>query len=274
MQDSDAIKNVIPLRDYSRKANFGFAAGRLALSGTLFDECTDRKEFSAVEISCEYFKSLPESRQQYLRKHFRRLHCGSLLTPSLATLVPGAGKHIRKEFVRTCEQVFRNLQTLEIECGALDFSLTAVLKDPDRKQQLSSLLRELHPALQAAGRTLLLPVRLPFDKADMPERVMGFLRDLMIPGLKLRLELYPHDMKPDFNPQELAKTLRLETRSVMFCFNADGGNRLMKVHIEPWLSYFALTGYTGPYLVCPFSLNNRLAAVESENYAALIQDLF
>lgn len=274
MQDSAAIKNVISLRDYSRKVNFGFAAGRLALSGTLFDECTDRKEFSAVEVSCEYFKSLPESRQQRLRKNFSRIHCGSLLSPSLATLVPGAGKHIRKEFVRTCEKVFRNLQTQGIECGTLDFSLTAVLKDPDRKQLLSSLLRELHPALKATGRTLLLPVRLPFDDPAMPERITEFLRDQMIHGLKLRLELYPHDMKPDFNPQELAKTLRLETRSVMFCFNADGGNRLMKVHIEPWLSYFALTGYAGPYLVCPFSLNNRLAAVESENFAVLTQDLF
>lgn len=274
MQDSGAVKNVISLRDYSRKVNFGFAAGRLALSGSLFDECTDRQEFRAVEVSGEYFKSLPANRQQRLRKHFTQIHCGNLLTPSLATLIPGAGKHIRKEFIRTCEQVFRNLQTLGIECGALDFSLTAVLKDPDRKQLLSSLLRELHPALQATGRTLLLPVRLPFDEPDMPDRIMKFLRGLMIPGLKLRLDLYPHDMKPDFNPQELAKTLRLETRSVQFCFNADGGNRLMKVHIEPWLSYFALPGYTGPCLVCPFSLNNRLAAIESENFAALTQHLF
>ena len=91
--------------------------------------------------------------------------------------------------------------------------------------------------------------------------------------LKLRLEIDPHQLKPDFKPEEIAGTFRLETRSVLFCCNADCGNRLLRQHLTPWMRYYALTGFPGPFLFCPFSQNNRLAVAESESYSRLTEEL-
>lgn len=273
MPDSRSIRREIVLSDYVRRARFGLAADRLGLSGPLLEECVDQKYFAAAEMPLEYWSGLTEARRERLGERFRPVQCGNLLPPSLAALIPEAAPRLRRDFVRVCGQLFRRLETLDVTCGALDFSLNAGLQNEPQRQKLASLLRELHPLLLATGRTLLLPLRLPSADTETALKAAAFLRELMISGLKLRLDLHPHALKRGFNPVELAGTLRLETRSVMFCVNADSGNKLLSAHILPWLEYFAPTGFSGPYLFCPFSYGNRLAAAESENCSRLTEEL-
>ena len=273
MRDSADIKNVPSLNGYYRKVSFGFASARLELTPERFPECADRKNFQAAELPFEYLSGLPDFELEKLRKRYRLLHCGNLLAPSLTTLILDAGKNMQREFVRTCAGLFRRLAELQLSAGALDFSLVQTLQDDERRKILSGLLRKLHPALQETGITLLLPMRLPLTDPALREKITGFLRDTMIPRLKLRLEIYPHELKQDFSPEALAGTFRLETGSVLFCCNADCGNRLLRQHLTPWMRYYALTGFPGPYLFCPFSQGNRLAAVESESYSRLSEEL-
>ncbi|MBQ9337948.1 MAG: hypothetical protein IJS14_11705 [Lentisphaeria bacterium] len=273
MQDSAAIKNVPSLNGYYRKVSFGFASARLELTPERFAECADRKNFRAAELPSEYLAGLPVNELENLRKRYPVLHCGNLLTPSLATLILDAGRNMQREFVRTCAGIFRRMADLKLPAAALDFSLQQTLRDAGRRKILSGLLRELHPALHETGVTLLLPVRLPLPDPAWKETVTGFLRGTMIPRLKLRLEIYPHELKQDFSPEDLAGTFRLETGSVLFCCNADCGNRLLRQHLTPWMRYYALTGFPGPFLFCPFSQENRLAAAESESYSRLVEEL-
>ena len=273
MQDSADIKHVPSLNGYYRKVSFGFASARLELAPERFAECADRKNFQAAEMSFEYLSGLPDREMEKLRKRYRLLHCGNLLAPSLTTLILDAGKNMQREFVRTCAGLFRRMAELQLPAGALDFSLVQTLQDDERRKILSGLLRKLHPAMQETGITLLLPVRLPLSDPAWKEKITGFLRETMIPHLKLRLEIYPHELKQNFSPEALAGTFRLETGSVLFCSNADAGNRLLRQHLTPWMRYYALTGFPGPFLFCPFSQDNRLAAAESESYSRLTEEL-
>ena len=273
MQDSASIKNIPSLNGYYRKVHFGFAAGRLNLSAAQIPECTDRKNFDAAELPYEYFTSLSDSGKKNLKKRFPILHCGNLLTPELTALILGAGKNIQQEFIRTCSRMFQTLAADGVNCGALDFSLMQSIQDDLQMRTISELLRKLHPVLLETGMTLLLPVRLPLPDAALREKLTAFLKDQMIAGLKLRLEIHPHELKPDFKAEDLAGIFRLETRSVIFCCNADSGNRLLRVHLTPWLRYFALTAFPGPYFFCPFSQKNRLAEIESESFSKLKEEL-
>ena len=273
MRDSADIKNVPSLNGYYRKVSFGFASARLELTPERLAECADRKTFQAAELPFEYLAGLPEHELEKLRKRYRLLHCGNLLAPSLTTLILDAGKNMQREFVRTCAGLFRRMAELQLPAGALDFSLVQTLRDDERRKIFFGLLRKLHPALQETGITLLLPVHLPLPDPAWKVKITGFLRETMIPRLKLRLEIWPHELKQDFSPEDLAGTFRLETGSVLFCCNADCGNRLLRQHLTPWMRYYALTGFPGPYLFCPFSQSNRLAAVESEQYSRLAEEL-
>ena len=273
MQDLTSIKNVPSLNDYYRKLHFGFAAGRIGLPAERMEECTGHANFNAAELPCEYFSGLTDAEKDKLRKRFAKLCCGNLFAPGLTSLVLSAGKIIRQEFVRTCDCMFRRLIAGGISCCSLDFSLIQTLQDDSQMKIMSALLKQLHPVMLETGMTVLLPVRLPLPEDDLQKKVTGFLRDQMISGLKLRLEIYPHELKPDFSPESLAGTLRLETRSVLFCCNADGGNRLLRAHLIPWLRYFSLNAFDGPFFFCPFSRDNRLAAAESEAFSKLIEEI-
>ncbi len=273
MQDSASIKNVLSMNRYYPKVHFGFAAARLGLAAERLHECTDRKNFAAAELPYEYYSSLPSAEKNRLKKRFPMIHCGSLFVPELTSIIPGADKKIRQDFIRTCSGILHELAADGIRHGALDFALVQTLQDDTRRKALTALLRELHPVLRETGFTLLLPARLPLPGTLAKEKLTGFLRETMIAGLKLRLEIHPHELKPNFRPEELAGTIRLETGSVMFCCNADSGNRLLRVHLTPWLRYFALTAFPGPFFFCPFSHENRLAAAESEAFSKLTEEI-
>ena len=273
MPVSDPIKHIPSLNDYYRKIRFGVAAGRMNLAADQIPDCTEQLNFSAVELSCDYFISLPETARKKIWNRFAMVHGGNLFAKELTSLLPVAGKNIQRDFIRSCRTILPRLAAAGIRCCALDFSLIQVLADDLQRTALSLLLRQLHPVLHESGMTILLPVRLPLPDLLLKEKVSAFLRNLMIPGLKLRLEIYPHQLKPDFKPEDIAGTFRLETASVLFCCNADSGNRLLRVHLTPWLRYFALTGFPGPFLFCPLSQNNRLALVESEAFSKLTEEI-
>lgn len=273
MQALDSIKNIPSLNEYYRKLRFGFAAGRVNLPAVLVDECTDLRNFSAVELSYEYCAALSRDAVSKLKKRFPAIQCGNFFTPEQTALILNAGRNIRNDFIRTCKTMFRELADRGIRCGSLDFSLVNIQKDENQLAIVSGILRKLHPVLLETGETMLLPVRLPLPDPAVIAGISRFLRNQMIANVKLRLEIWPHSLKPDFKPEVLAGTLRLETGAMIFCCNADTGNRLVRAHLTPWLRYFALNGFRGPILFAPFSRGNRLAVMESEAFSKLTEEI-
>lgn len=273
MPDSEPVKNVIRLRDYYPQLRFGFAAARTNLPVSRLCECADLKYFEAIELHREQYDALPDAERAAFLQRFKILQAGSILETPLAYNILSAPESMQKDFVRTVAAALRGFAKAGIECGTLHFSVASALEDPVRRKSLERILRHLAPVLQETSRTVLLPVRIPSQKEDGIAVLSAFLRERMIPNLKVRLDLYPHEMARDFDPVRLAGTLRLETRSVLFCYNADCGNRLVRAHLMPWLRYFALVSFTGPFLVCPFSRDNRLASVEGEAFSRLAGEI-
>ena len=273
MQALDSIKNIPSLNNYYPKIRFGFAAGRVNLPSEMIEPCTDQHNFSTVELPFEYCSELTARACSKLKKRFSEIHCGNFFAPEQTSLILSAGRNIRNDFIRTCKSFFRDLAASGIRCGALDFSLVRILKEDGQIAIVSEILRKLHPVLLETGSSLLLPVRLPLPDPELMVKLSKFLRDQMIANIKLRLEIWPHELTPDFKPEKLAGSLRLETRSIVFCCNVDTGNRLVRPHLTPWLRYFALNGFRGPILFAPFSRDNRLMAIESEAFSKLTEEI-
>lgn len=269
MPDSEPVKNVIRLRDYYPQLRFGFAAARTGLPPSRLSECADLKFFEAIELHREQYEAIPHAERAAFHQRFNVIQAGSILETPLAYNILNTAESMQMDFVRTVAAAIRGLAGAGIECGTLHFSIVSALEDPARRKALARILHQLAPVLQETSRFLLFPVRIPSQKEEGVEVISSFLREMMIPNLKVRLDLYPHEMAHDFDPVKLAGTLRLETRSVLFCYNADCGNRLVRAHLMPWLRYFSLVSFTGPFLVCPFSRDNRLAAVEGESFSKL-----
>lgn len=273
MPGSERAENMIRLGGYYPKLNFGFAGGTLCLHNELFSECSQRSAFTALEILPDQFHFASDLQKEVWKSRFQMIHCGPLLDETLVCQIPGEEGSLRKEFFRTVELLLSRLQQDSIPAGILDFGLGSILGDESRKKSLARLLHQMRSVLYRTGRTLLLPLTIPVADPSVPGRTMAFLRELMIPQLKICLYITPHELQKNFSPADLAGSLYLETASVYFRYQADCGNTLKRVHLVPWLRYFARGGFRGPFFYCPVSRENRLASVQSLACSRLTEEL-
>ena len=268
------LKNIIDMRACYSKALFGFAAAKTNLPASRLADAAECRNFDALEIQHERFDTLPEHRQADWKKRFRVSHAGSLTDRSLSWGIAAAPEKIRAGFV---EESARLLKSIAVKHGfrivTLDLPAGAVIADPEQREILRGILHKLYPVLRENGQTLLLPFRLPVSGGCSALEFSSFLRESMNPAVKAHLEIHPHELRKNFDPREIAGNLRFETCAVTFCYDADCGNRLLRQHLVPWLKYFALNAFYGPYFVCPFSLEHRLSAPEAESYSRLAEEL-
>ena len=213
-------------------------------------------------------------RREALLERFPVVHGGNLMDKSLSRNIISAPVKIQDDFVAESARLLKMIAAqYRLHTVALDLSAGSAIADPVQKEALRRILRRLYPFLLENGQTLLLPFRLPVLGGCSAAELASFLRETMIPSIKVRLDIYPHELKKNSDPREIAGNLRFETRSVIFCYDADGGNRLLRAHLVPWLKYFALNAFYGPYFVCPFSQEYRLSPLEAESYSKLVEEL-
>lgn len=148
--------------------------------------------------------------------------------------------------------------------------MDTVLGNVSAEHGLQEILHAAAPILLRENMTLLLPYALP---SEIPaSEYSRFLRNTLLPCIKLRLDVHPWQMKPSLSPQNAAGTLRLETRVLTFRYDADCGNRILPVHVKEWKSYFSQMNLACSFLLCPFSRLNRMAYPEANQFAEIIQE--
>lgn len=268
------LKNIIDMRRYYAGTVFGFAAARTNLPAGRLSDVAEFKSFEALEIHHEQLDAMSVFRREQLLERYRVLHTGNLMDLSLCRNLVAAPKPIQDSFIDEAARILKQLKDLyQIKTVTLDLSIGNALGDSGWRAVVARILRKLHPYLLENGQTVLLPFRIPVLSGCDAEQFAAFLRELMIPNVKVRLDIYPHELKKNPDPHTVAANLRFECRSVMFCYDADSGNRLLRAHLAPWLKYFALNAFRGPFFVCPFSQEHRLSPQEAESYSKLVDEL-
>lgn len=268
------LRNIIDMRRYYAKTVFGFAVAKTNLPVSRLPDAAEFKSFEALEIQHEQLDAMSVFRLEALLERFPVVHGGNLMDKSLSRNIISAPVKIQDDFVAESARLLKMIAAqYRLHTVALDLSAGSAIADPVQKEALRRILRRLYPFLLENGQTLLLPFRLPVLGGCSAAELASFLRETMIPSIKVRLDIYPHELKKNSDPREIAGNLRFETRSVIFCYDADGGNRLLRAHLVPWLKYFALNAFYGPYFVCPFSQEYRLSPLEAESYSKLVEEL-
>lgn len=252
---------------------FGFAFARTNMSGAKAYELLDVPGFTAAEIQHELLFSDDAMEKKVFTDRFKSVHAGSIIDRSLSSYVLSASRSIQDDFVAECEKVMEKLARRGLRSMTMDFGMNTVLASPELRSGALEILRRLAPGLVRLKITLMLPFRIPALTSVRPADMSAFLRESMIPNLKVSLDIHPHELHSDFTVKDAAGTLPYEARSVFFTYDADCGNRLMKQHLQPWFDAFAFIGFRGPYFLCPYSKNHRLSVPEAESFIKLVSDL-
>jgi len=259
--------------DFTKK-HFGMALARMNMPVSELHDFLNVPQFDAIEVPAECFEQFsPEIASKLTPQRFEHIHCGGLLEYQLTRNIPLCGRSIQDRFISEAVIVLNRLAASGIGFAALEFAMNDVLGSKTETENVRYILKKLAPVLREFEITLLLPFRIPVQSDSEAEAMMKFLRDSLVPDVKVRLDIHSHALPRNFTPEKTAGLLRYETKSLMFVYDADSGNRLMPNHVIPWISYMEEVGVNGPFLVSPQSHNQRMSLPESDFFARFVSEL-
>lgn len=259
----------------SSTMTFGVAFSRIGMNPEDIRDYLDFSAFSAMELPWEIFSAAEPGILALRKTAFRSgktIICGSLMDSRLSRGIILAEDKFQKDFARQLANALQFLASCGIRTATLDCPLENLLAGEEAQNDMRKILLTAAPVIVREKMTLLLPCAIP--AAGDLSTALRFMRNTLIPGVKLKLEIMP--WHPDFAKtpvSDLLGNLLFETGSVIFRYDADCGNRIMKAQVKPVIEALKRVNYTGTVLLAPMSQRNRMAYPEICQFSGILEDL-
>lgn len=271
------MKRTVPaVAEFAAGSAFGMAYAAASVPASKLADCLAFPDkFSAIELPAEMLE-LKEASYLLARvlRSYKLVQTGSIIDSNVARNLPFSSESLFQEFAAYTEKLLTLFHSIGIRTATFDPYMNNILGDERALNSMQRLLRLIAPVLNRTGITLLLPFSLPCADSAQPVRLIRFLRESMIPELKVRLDINPHEIPRSLTvPSTLAGTLLLEVRSILFRYDADSGNILLADHLLPWLEAMNHYGFDGSWLAAPVSLGAGRFPVETESFSELVKQL-
>lgn len=257
-------------------ASFGMAVSPLGVPSSEYLPIPEfLRKFDSIEIPVEILELKDASKHLAgAINGFQYFHAGSVIDPEVAKNLSRASKSLYQEFADYAEKIFPILTEKGIRTVSFDPGMNAVLNDPEAAASVLRLFRMIAPAVLRSGIQLLLPFALPCLDKETPDDMVRFLRSSMIPGLKVRLDIYPHKIpRSEMEPSVLAGTLLFEVKSLMIRYDAGAGNFPVAEHLVPWLVKLYSRGMHGPFFSAPAGIPFDRLPREAEIWYGIVNEL-
>lgn len=228
------------------------------LSMALAENCPAFPEADGSILSCfELTGHFIE--KKLLRKQLCRIvNIVDVIPSSLASGIVDQDKKIIQDFRLQLAGLLSRMNSLGIFSFTMDNGIEGIPRDEDHAEKLVDFIKSVAPMLYDKKTFLNLPVRVPETLKGSPEKYLKFKTDLMSPCIKFAVNIYPHDLKRDYSPDELLRFYRFDLGIVRIVYEPEIGNRLVEKHVEPWIKYLKKNNYRGSLMFCP-----RLSSEES-----------
>lgn len=258
--------------DVMAEISFGVAFAECGLEGRQVAELLEIPGYDAAQLPADALDSKPV-RESLKTLPLKSLHLGMLMDKAVSRNIATAPQGMRRGFHEQAGRILEKAAEAGISTASLDLSLETALGDLGLRDAALATARGLAPAMQRTGIAITLPFRIPQFASPNSLSMASFLRDGMLPGLKARLDIHPHELPKQCKPKELLKGLEFETRSVLFIYDADSGNRLVKGHIAPWVEILASAGFKGPFLLCPQTKSLQRLSSEIDSLSKFVRGM-
>lgn len=258
------------MSEETRKRLFGMALGRIGMPETDIPDYLNFPHLQALELAPGVLLSPGQTDlRKKIFRNIKEIHAGPLMERTVTDAVLRGNFRQRMEYAEEAVRILNGLAGAGIRDIALDCTLTDILCNAETEEALRLILRLLAPALLKNGQTLLLPWRIP--SAVPPQEMTRFLRDTLLPCVKVRLETHPCEMDMPVNTACAGALLR-ETECFCFLFDADCGAHIVRNHILPWLKWQEQADRTVPFFLAPISQRQRMSYPEAEAWERLASE--
>ena len=191
------MKRTVPaVAEFAAGSAFGMAYAAAGVPASKLADCLAFPDkFSAIELPAETLE-LKEASYLLARvlRSYKLVQTGSIIDSDVARNLPFSSESLFQEFAAYTEKLLTLFHSIGIRTVTFDPHMNNVLGDERALNSMLRLLRLIAPVLNRTGITLLLPISLPCADSAQPVRLIRFLRESMIPELKVRLDINPHEI--------------------------------------------------------------------------------
>lgn len=255
---------------------FGVSALSSSLPASALVEVCDQEGFSGIELSAAQIENLSISQRNRVMEYFPRIVTGSFVNSSVMEGLLQSSSKMLNGFVQELSDLFEKLSRMQIKYLSFDLPFLEILRENDacKMENLHHLLKKLLPSLTRNDQILLLPFPVPSPDPEMDwQKVNSFLRKSMTPLIKLRLDVYPHELTRKSDLFALCGLLGFDTKEVVLHYNADRGETLVKEHVLLLIRYLLSYGFQGSFLISPLSRDGRFMMPEAAHFAEILKEI-
>jgi len=186
------------------------------------------------------------------RKKLKRvINVVDIIPSSIAAGIVEQDGRIIHDFRLRLSDLINRMNSQGIFSFTMDNGIEAIPRDPDHAERLTSFIKTITPILYDKKTFMNMPVRIPETFKGAAEKYLNFKTGLMSPYTRFAVNIYPHDLKRDYSPEDLLRFFRFDIGTVRIVYEPEIGNRLVEKHVEPWTEYLVKNHFAGPLLFCP-----------------------
>lgn len=174
-----------------------------------------------------------------------------IIPSSIASGIIEQDNRIIQDFRLRISELISKMNSKGIYSFTMDNGIEAVPRDQEHAEKLLPFIKSIAPILYDKKTFMNMPVRIPETVKGAAEKYLNFKTGLMSPCIRFAVNIYPHDLKRDYSPDELLRFFRFDLGTVRIVYEPEIGNRLVEKHVAPWIDYLNKNHYKGPILFCP-----------------------
>lgn len=235
------------------KNNIIFGLSLLEASGNghaFISGLNEMTHFKGLELPGHFFDD-PELPELLSRKNWYYIHASQIVSNSLARSIVEQAPKMIADFVETMEKTAAKLKKFYVDSCSVDFSLEYLPENPDVYQPTVELFKKIAPVFYNTDINFCIPVKIPSASDILPEFFLTFMKEILSPNLRLSIDIYPHRLGKEFEPEGLFRWFRFDSLVVRLVYDAALGNHLLKASVQPWIKYLKHSGFTGAVIFSP-----------------------
>ncbi|OGV37658.1 MAG: hypothetical protein A2020_14905 [Lentisphaerae bacterium GWF2_45_14] len=206
----------------------------------------ERSVFTSLELPGHF---LEKNLRQ--RKIPRIVNMIDIIPSSLARGVVDQDKKIIQNFKLQLADLITKMNAMGIFSFSMDNGMESVPGDSAHSEKLVSFIKSITPVLYEKKTFMNLPLRIPETFRGSSETYLKFKTDLMSPFIRFAVNVYPHELRHDYSPDELLRFFRFDIGILRIMYEPEIGNRLVEKHVQPWVEYLEKNNFEGNLVFCP-----------------------
>ena len=206
------------------------------------------------------------------KRNFEVVSVTDIAPASIAGEIYGQSPKIIDNFVENIHASVYELNKLNIRSCSLNIAGENIFANPEKRQGTIKILKRISSILYEKKITLSLPVRVPATAGNSQDNYPVLVRETMSPFVKLAVNIHPHEIKNQTDPDELIGPYRFLMNSVSFIYEPEAGNFLVPKLMDPWFELLIQYRFAGPVIFLPRTANIAIFSREVERIVRILKE--